>query len=578
MPQKNIIALFVAACLLQTLAFLYCSGQASLHLLSLAAKISATGFLVALPLFLMPRRWRWLQLLWMLAVALLMIANVWYLRVFEDFMSPANILLLSTVDSTITSGAVAVMRASDFLILLPVALCAVGYAMLPKATAEAPFGWPTRVIACALSIALTGAGAFKLHRDYYKYLQAAGYVHSLDDYFSIVNENLSRRQQVNVYGFAVAQTIELHKTLLAATHLDENDKMLIKSFAGRKPAKVSSCAPGRNMILIVVESLNTSAILWQHDNRHAMPATASLLSDSTAITFTDMISIAGDARSADGQFMYHTGMFPLRGEPFVVANASGPYPSLQRQLPDGYTSVEIIGEDATLWHHKETSSAYGFDRLFSDITTGADNSQCQDALIFDRALQILDSLPQPFFAMVSTMTMHDPYTFPLSQTSWISDIDSLDRRDAGYLERCRLFDNALAVFLNGLKSSGLWQNTIVAIVSDHEARRSCLSPAMNAGNQFLALLNTGLSGAHSTEPISQIDVYPTLLDALGLSATATWPGFGTSVLSGEATGYALLPDGSVAGTSADTAAISRQRRAWPLSEKWIRARNKSAVL
>lgn len=576
--KLTVTLLFLTACLLQTLAFLCCSGQASLHLFSLSAKICATGFLILLPLFLLPRRWRWLQIVWMTAVAMVMIANVWYMRVFEDFMSPANVLLLSTVDSTITSGASAVMRWYDFLILLPGALCAVAYALMPKTVTHVPLGWRMRLSGCVLCLAVTGAGVVKLHRDYYLYLQAANYVHSLDDYFPIVNENLSRRQQVNVYGFAVAQTIELYKTVLGATKLDETDLQLIAEYASHKTGDLARRPSGRNMILIVVESLNSCAVTWQHDGQYAMPFTAGLLSDSAAVTFTDMVSIAGEARSADGQFMYHTGLFPLRGEPFVVTDASGPFPSLQRQLPDNYTSVEIIGEDATLWHHKETSAAYGFDRLFSDTATGADSAACQDEVILNRAVEIADSLPQPFYIMISTLTMHDPYIAPVNRPTWISAVDSLDNRDANYLERCRMFDQALAGFVAQLKQRGLWNNSIVAIVSDHEARRSCLSPRMNKGNQFFALLNTGLPGTHSNKPISQIDVYPTLVDALGMASSATWPGFGTSVLGGQPTGYALLPDATIAGAPTDTTAINRQRQAWLLSDKLIRARNKSAVM
>lgn len=576
--KKNTITLlFLTACLLQTLAFLFCCGQASLHLFSLSAKICATGFMILLPLFLLPRRWRWLQIVWMATVAMVMIANVWYIRVFEDFMSPANVLLLTTVDSTITSGAFAVMRWYDFLILVPAAMCAVAYALMPKAAAHVPFGWRIRLGGCVICLVVTGAGVIKLHRDYYLYLQAANYVHSLDDYFPIVNENLSRRQQVNVYGFAVAQTIELYKTILGATKLDEDDLRLIAEYATRKTGDLSRRPSGRNMILIVVESLNSFAVTWQHNGQYAMPFTAGLLSDSTAVTFTEMISIAGEARSADGQFMYHTGLFPLRGEPFVVTDASGPYPSLQRQLPDSYTSVEIIGEDATLWHHKETSGAYGFDRLFSDIGACADSAACQDEVILNRAAEIADSLPQPFYIMISTLTMHDPYIAPVNSPTWISHVDSLDSRDANYLERCHMFDSALAAFVEQLKQRGLWKNTIVAIASDHEARRSCLSPLMNQGHQFFAVLNSGQSGSHSGKPISQIDVYPTLLDALGMASSTTWPGFGTSVLDGRASGYALLPDGTVAGTATDTVAVRRQHQQWHLSEKLIRARNKSAV-
>ncbi len=562
--------------MLQTFIFLCCDGQASFHLFTVSANVCATGFLLLLPLFLLPARVRWLQIVWMFVIAALMIANIWYLRVFEDFMSPANVMLLTTVDSTVARGTIAVMRWYDFSILFPPAICAFVFARQRGALNS--YSLRLRIAGIIVCVMGTACSVFKLHRDYYLYLESTGHVNSLESYISILNENMSRRQQVLAYGFAVSQTIELWKTLLGATHLSETDLENISSLANRP--SMPRTTNGKNLIVVVVESLNSTAVQWDNNGIKAMPFLNALLSDSTVLTFTNMVSIVGEARSADGQFMYHTGMFPLRSEPFVVANASGPYPSLQRQLPNDYTSIEIIGEDATQWHHKETSLAYGFDQLYADISTGQDNSEtsCQDAMIFEEAQTIIANLKQPFYAMISTLTMHDPYSADESSTNLPFVTAGMDERDANYLQRCNLFDKSLARFMEWLKSSSIWNNTIVAVVSDHEARRSCLSPEINSGNQFFAILNTGSEGKHSNDILSQIDVYPTLLDALGMLESSTWAGLGKSVFNGQATGFALKPDETIAGTALDSTAIARQKMAWPLMEKWIRARNKSAAL
>ncbi|MCM1021393.1 MAG: LTA synthase family protein [Muribaculum sp.] len=560
--------LFALGCLAQTLAFLWGCGLVSLHLLTLAANTAATGFLLLLPFFFLPRRWLWLQVVWMTVVACMMTANVCYLRVFGDYMSPANILLLNTIDPVVVNGAKAVMQWHDFLIFIPPVACGIAlFRIKPRS-----LGWKLRLGGAAVCIAAATIAIAKQHSDYFRYLKNEGLVTTFADYRAKVGENLSRAQQVTVNGFALAQTIDFFNSTFNSTELSDNDLNTIrKNSSGNSTIRPN----GKNLIVIVVESLNSSAVRWTDSNRVAMPFTNSLLSDSTVLTFTNMVSIAGEARSADGQFMYHTGLFPLRNEPFVVANASGPYPSLQRALSPCYTSVEIIGENASLWHHKETSSAYGFNRLVSDasvnITTG------QDDAIFSAALEVIDSLPQPFYAMVSTMTMHDPYTPGTSASTWISNVDSLPASDAVYLERCHEFDIALAKFITQMKQSPVWPNTIVVIVSDHEARRSCLSPAMNAGNQFMAILNSGFPGTSDSNIMSQIDVYPTLLTLLGLERAPVWKGLGTSVINNGAPGFALLPQGTVIGQAADST-IARQRQWWMLAEKWIRARNKSAAI
>ena len=575
-PKATLTLLFMSGAMLQTLLFLCCCGKSSFHLFTLAANITATGILLFMPFIFLSGRWRWAQIVWMFLTALLMLANVWYLRVFEDYMSPLNILLIGSVDSTIASGALAVMHASDFTILLPCILTAAIFAALPSDIRKIKTSCKFRIIITAVCIIAVGGSVLKLHLDYYRYLKSTGYANSLSDFRAIINENLSRQHQVLVRGFAIAQIQELASSLSNSTELDQHDIEQIAVYSGK--ATGLKTGNNKNIIVIVVESLNSSAVLWEHNGRLAMPLLNSLLSDTSTLAFTEMASIVGEARSADGQFMYHTGMFPLRNEPFVVSNATGPYPSIQRILPDNYTSVEIIGEDATMWHHKETTAAYGFDSIYSDIATGTiPPGISQDDVIFNRACQIISGLRQPFYAMISTMTMHDPYVFATARNSWISSVDSLDRRDANYLERCHEFDHALTQFFKWLKTQSLWENSVIAVVSDHEARQSCLSEILNTGHQFFCLINTSKSG-HNTGIISQIDVYPTLLDAAGLYDTVPWRGFGTSLLRAGEPGFALMPDGSVIGNAHSDSILNTQKQQWLLSEKWIRAKNKPSVI
>ena len=151
-------------------------------------------------------------------------------------------------------------------------------------------------------------------------------------------------------------------------------------------------------------------------------------------------------------------------------------------------------------------------------------------------------------------------------------------RDRNYLEVCAAFDKALGTFVARMRQTQKWENTIVVIVSDHEARRMCLSPSMSDDRLIFTILNSGLPGFTNDDTVGQIDVFPTIVDAMGLWDSVTWHGFGKSLLR-EIPGFALRHDGSIAGNAmSDTAGIAKQQRATELSYKWIVADNKRDLL
>ena len=92
----------------------------------------------------------------------------------------------------------------------------------------------------------------------------------------------------------------------------------------------------------------------------------------------------------------------------------------------------------------------------------------------------------------------------------------------------RYFDSELKLFLDELKRLKIYDNSIIVIASDHD---------MDFKNHirgslpicFIAL-NTGIT-KHITARTWQADVFPTILDIMGVDSTAGYRGLGHSLLS-----------------------------------------------
>lgn len=99
-----------------------------------------------------------------------------------------------------------------------------------------------------------------------------------------------------------------------------------------------------------------------------------------------------------------------------------------------------------------------------------------------------------------------------------------DYEKCKWLEMTNLFDRLLRKFIKTLKSIGEYDNSVIVLISDHVPHRfQSNDPQLIP----LMILNSGI-GMSSNKQIGQIDVFPTLLDVMGVLDDSAWPGFGES--------------------------------------------------
>lgn len=140
---------------------------------------------------------------------------------------------------------------------------------------------------------------------------------------------------------------------------------------------------------------------------------------------------------------------------------------------------------------------------------------------------------KPFVAMIQTAGFHRPYTIPEIRNGFVprSDIALTTLKKHGFdsLEQynsIRLQDYALGKFFEKLESSEYGKNTIVAIMGDHglPSPESIHVPAgyykhrlVNHHVPLLLYFPGALEPRVESEIIgSQVDVFPTIADALGM--------------------------------------------------------------
>lgn len=543
------------------------------------------AILLTLPAILLWPRGRYITTTIFTLVAIFFFVNILYFRDFHNLITFSTLRLCTTVDSIILRSALSSIKWYDFILFIPPAITAItGFTAFDK-TASTRISGKAKITVLILSAVIISLSQYKHFRDFTIYSISRGHMPenaSLPEKTRLFfQNNASFYSDIIRHGISGAYLIDAWHTcniIAGAAAMSAEDINAIKTW---HDSEHQTSPPGtlrqKNLIMIIVESLNTTACEWSAGNRKAMPNLNRLIADSTSITFTSVCPQVGNGRSSDGQLMYNTGIYPSPSDPMCAISPEGPYPSLPRMLRDTYYSIEIIPENPRLWNHASTSKAYGFKEMRHTL---ADDDPVveADSILLSKAYNIISEMQEPFIAVITTLSMHDPYIQAPPATTWISQVPDMEDTDKNYLEACAVFDKALGTFIDRLWHTTLRENTIVVIVSDHEARRMCLSPAMSDDRLLFTIVNSGLPGFTNDETVGQIDVFPTIVDAMGLWDSVTWHGFGKSLLR-EIPGFALRHDGSIAGNAmSDTAGIARQQRAAELSYRWIVADNKRYIL
>lgn len=283
-----------------------------------------------------------------------------------------------------------------------------------------------------------------------------------------------------------------------------------------------------NIILIVVESLPSKVI--ELDSLYRItPFIHSLINNEYTI-YVNCKNLTESGGSSDAQFMYNTGLLPLKNEALVHHYAKNDYPSLAKAFQG--QRIQIIGETTQTWNQDITYQSYGFSALYDRTAHGGYN---QDSLIFEKSADKLKELKPPFYSFIGTTKMHDPFNndhAPFKLLDW-DKLPSKNSNDIEYFERTRRFDDALRSLILTLKKEGLYDKTLIVIAGDHPIRKEHVSELLWDDRVPLIILNSNRTKVADRE-YTQADVFPTILSIMNLDYNyqgIKYTGVGRSVFS-----------------------------------------------
>ncbi|AOZ91154.1 LTA synthase family protein [Paenibacillus crassostreae] len=323
---------------------------------------------------------------------------------------------------------------------------------------------------------------------------------------------------------------------------------------------LSGAAKGKNLIIIQMESFQNFLINLSIDGQEITPNMNELAGSN--FYFPRFYQQVGQGNTSDAEFIVNTSFYVPPDGAATQYYAPKELPSLPKLLEDqGYDTATFHTNEVEFWNRGELYTALGFNRYYDKTYFGEEDTLfygASDEVLYERTaaeLATMDQNDQPFYSHVISMSAHNPFTIPEEKYKM-----TLPERFEGtfvgdYIRSQNYADYALGLFIEDLKQSGVWDNSLIVLYGDH---RGLPIFSLDNDDQILMqeilgheyserelinvpmiIASTGITSPSVNEQLGgQVDILPTVSNLLGLSLDNHLH-FGQDLLN--QTKYNLLP-------------------------------------
>lgn len=271
-----------------------------------------------------------------------------------------------------------------------------------------------------------------------------------------------------------------------------------------------------NVVLVLMESMKSSNMAHLGNKLGLTPVLDSISDKS--LFFDNFYS--QNTRTCYGIFstlMGYPSMFP--GNP-MYGTPLRKYESMPSVLKEnGYSTAAIIS------HDKQFDNIYGFYLAngFETVVSEEDYPKKEiinswgipDHILFEHSLNLIDELHskgKPFFINILTVSNHAPFILPEGYVSPLTDCSD-------ELKEIEYADHSIGEFLEKAAQKPWFDKTVFVFLGDHGRPITSIYPiSLEFVHVPLIIYSPSLIEPRlDSQMASQIDVFPTLMDILGIN-------------------------------------------------------------
>ncbi|TDG83267.1 hypothetical protein C5L34_000842 [Lentilactobacillus hilgardii] len=504
--------------------------------------IPAALLTLGIALYFSGRLSYWLMMLIDFLESIWIFANIVYYREFSDFLSMGIIKGSGKVQNNLGKSLMEIIHFTDFFVFLDILILILLLVFKVIRIDAKPFKKRYALLISGLSLILM-VGEYGLANS-----DRSGLLtRTFDNNYIVKYLGLNEYAAFNAY--------QTHKESATRSHAKASDmdsilKYLKNNRAAANPEYFGK-EKGKNVFIIHLESFQQFLINYKVDGKEVTPHLNAFYKNKHTLSFDNFYHQVAQGKTSDAEMMLENSLYGLpQGSAMVTYGGQNTFQAAPAILDQrGYTTAAFHGDVPSFWNRDSTYKSWGYQYFFSSQYYKTKPSYnvgygMKDKIFFRDAANYIQQLPQPFYAKLITLTNHYPYLLDKQNTDFPATKTG-DKTVDPYVQTAHYLDQAFAEFLNYLKKTGLYKNSVIVLYGDHYGISNNHRPAIaqllhkkSINSYDLAQFQkvpfmihaAGLKGGIRQTYGGEIDVLPTLLHLLGIKDNNTIQ-FGTDLLS-----------------------------------------------
>ncbi len=430
---------------------------------------------------------------WLIIFTVIEVVNSIYFTFYEGFASLSQFSTLSQTETVMDSIFVK-LRIIDFIyILQPIIFYYIHnnlkmstyYNLLDKVEKKKTMFFTTFLISACFLI--------------YSFVTATA-----SDY-SRLAKNWNRSYIVERFGIIMYQFQDLYQTVvpkISSLFGEEEARALFEEYFNdpenlkyNGENRYSGILKGYNIVYIHMESMQNFLMDLKFNGQDVVPNLKALAKEGMFFSnFYPQISIG---TSSDAEYIMLTGLLPSTGGTVFVNHPHNTFNTIATNLKEaGYYTFSMHGNSSEMWNRVNIHPNLGYQGMyykdtftFNDIDGNPDKVGLgiNDELFFSQAVSKLETIEntyENYFGTLITLSNHSPFPPHQNFTLDINDYYTneygeqtstcyLCKRDIGkYIVSSNYADKALGEFIDLIKNSDAFNNTVFVFYGDHDAKIS----------------------------------------------------------------------------------------------------------
>jgi len=350
----------------------------------------------------------------------------------------------------------------------------------------------------------------------------------------------------------------------------------------------------KSCIVILAESFESWVLENEVEGKEITPYLNNLLKEKNTIYAPHVLTQVKGGRSIDAQLLLYTGLLPIENGAYSIKFPQTYFPTLikafKEKYSDGKAYIMTVDKDIT-WNQNIVARNFGFDSLIwkknfiMDERIGFEErknlgdysflSQCVEKISSEE----LWPSDTPVFMQCVTYSGHTPFRLQ-DKYKHISFSEDILQPMNDYITMANYTDRAIGHFVQKIRADRKFDDTMIIITGDHEGLASdrkwlsespCGEGTVSPERYVPFIVLNAPYGMRYEEVLGQVDLYPTMLDLLGLDQYE-WRGLGYSLLDTTNYEFAVSPQMDIVGdtTGVGSFALTHAMKAWNISDYLIR--------